>query len=62
MAGFFFLQNRIWCGVGAQFYVVVKGINDDTRVKAVTLHHAGGTVFELSESAVVLDMDTLYAD
>ena len=48
--------------MGAQFYVVTKGINDDTRVKAVMLHHAGETVFELSESAVVLDMDTLYAD
>ena len=28
-------------------FVVAKGINNDTRIKAMMLHHAGDTVFEL---------------
>ena len=39
-------------------FVVAKGINNDTRIKAMMLHHAGETVFELSESVGVLDTDT----
>ena len=38
-------------------FVVAKGFNDDTRIKAMMLHHAGETVFELSESVGVLDTD-----
>ena len=39
-------------------FVVAKGINNDARIKAMMLHHAGETVFELSESVGVLDTDT----
>ena len=39
-------------------FVVAKGITNDTRIKATMLHHAGETVFELSESVGVLDTDT----
>ena len=39
-------------------FVVAKGITTDTRMKAMMLHHAGETVFELSESVGVLDTDT----
>ena len=39
-------------------FVVAKGIDNDTRIKAMMLHHAGETVFELSESVGVLDTDT----
>ena len=39
-------------------FVVAKGITNDTRIKAMMLHHAGETVFELSESVGVLDTDT----
>ena len=39
-------------------FVVAKGINNDTRITAMMLHHAGETVFELSESVGVLDTDT----
>ena len=39
-------------------FVVAKGINNDTRIKAMMLHHAGETVFELSESVGFLDTDT----
>ena len=36
---------------------MAKGINDDTRIQAIMLNHAGETVFELSESVEVLDTD-----
>ena len=39
-------------------FVVAKGITNDTRIKAMMLHHAGETAFELSESVGVLDTDT----
>ena len=39
-------------------FVVAKGITNDTRIKAMMLHHAGENVFELSESVGVLDTDT----
>ena len=39
-------------------FVVAKGITDDTRKKAMMLHHAGETIFELSESVGGLDADT----
>ena len=41
-------------------FVLAKGLNDDTRIKALMLHHAGETVFELSESVHFLDTD-IYA-
>ena len=39
-------------------FVVAKGIIDDTRIKAMMLHHALETLFELSESVGVLNTDT----
>ena len=39
-------------------FVVAKGITNDTRIKAMLMHHAGETVFELSKSVGVLDTDT----
>ena len=39
-------------------FVVAKGITNDTHIKAMMLHHACETVFELSEWVGVLDTDT----
>ena len=39
---------------------MATGINDDTRIKAMMLDHAGETVFELGESVEVIDTDTLW--
>ena len=39
-------------------FVLAKGLTDDTRIKAMTLDHAGETAFELSESVGVLDTDS----
>ena len=41
-------------------FVLAKGLNDDTCIKAMKLHHAGETVFELSASVGVLDTDIIY--
>ena len=41
-------------------FVVAKGITNDTRIKAMMLHHAGETVFELSESVGVLELTAYF--
>ena len=39
-------------------FVLAEGLTDDTRIQAMMLHHAGETVFEMTESVGVLDTDT----